>query len=78
VRSSGEALLDIIEDILDFSKIEAGKLPIDTIPFDLRLVLEEVESLLAPRVLGRPLNLRLEYPDGLPTHFLAMPDAFDK
>ena len=73
VRNSGEALLDIINDILDFSKIEAGKLTIETIPFDLRVLLEEVDDLLTPRVQGRPLTLRFEYPSDVPTHFLGDP-----
>ena len=73
VRNSGEALLDIINDILDFSKIEAGMLAIETVPFDLRLLLEEVADLLGPRITGRPLTLRLEYPGDLPTHFLGDP-----
>src|SRR5208337_2816826 len=49
VRSSGEALLTVINDILDFSKIEAGKLAIELSPFDLRLVIEEVDEMLAPK-----------------------------
>src|ERR1035438_7219328 len=49
VRLSGEALLAVINDILDFSKIEAGKLQIESFPFDLRQVIEEVEEMLASR-----------------------------
>ena len=70
VRASGEALLNIVNDILDFSKIEAGKLAIETIPFNLQAVLREVETLLAPRVQGRPLKLRLEYPTDVAREFL--------
>jgi signal transduction histidine kinase/DNA-binding response OmpR family regulator len=36
VKSSADALLDILNDILDFSKIEAGKLDLTCIPFNLR------------------------------------------
>src|SRR5262249_46438638 len=35
VKSSGEALLGLIEEILDFSKIEAGRIEIEEAPFDL-------------------------------------------
>jgi signal transduction histidine kinase len=49
VRKCGEALLTIINDILDFSKIEAGKLQIESFPFDLRIVIEEVMEMVAPR-----------------------------
>ncbi len=70
VRSSGEALLTIINDILDFSKIEAGKLEIESLGFDLRLVLEEVNEMLAHRAEDKNLDLFLQYPFGLPRHFI--------
>jgi signal transduction histidine kinase/CheY-like chemotaxis protein len=62
VRRSGECLLSVINDILDFSKIEAGRLVIESFPFDLRLVIEEVNEMLAPRIEGHKLDLVLEYP----------------
>ncbi|HEX3747126.1 MAG TPA: response regulator [Bryobacteraceae bacterium] len=70
VRRSGESLLGVINDILDFSKIEAGKMAIESFPFDLRLVIEEVNEMLAPKVEGRKLALVLEYPPGVPRHFI--------
>ena len=69
VRRSAEALLAIINDILDFSKIEAGKLAIDSLALDLRLVMEEVNELLAPNAEDKHLDLVLEYPSTLPRHF---------
>lgn len=70
VRVSGEALLTIINDILDFSKIEAGKLAIETLTFDLRLVIEEVGEMLAPKAEDKKLDLVLQYPSQLPRHFV--------
>src|SRR5206468_11679913 len=40
IRSSGDALLTIINDILSFSKIEAGKLQFETLDFDLNSAVE--------------------------------------
>ncbi|MFZ4537139.1 response regulator [Propionivibrio sp.] len=48
-KQSAQALLGIINDILDFSKIDAGKLDIETLDFDLRVLLNEVSTLLALR-----------------------------
>ena len=64
-------MLTIINDILDFSKIEAGKLEIESVRFDLRLVIEEVNELLAHRGEDRGLDLLLQYPAALPRHFIA-------
>ena len=47
VRVSGEALLALINDILDFSKIEAGRMEIESIPFDLRRMMDEVSDMAA-------------------------------
>jgi CheY-like chemotaxis protein len=70
VRTSGDALLTVINDILDFSKIEAGKLQIECSAFDLRLVIEEVNDMLAPKADEHKLALILEYPPGVPRNFI--------
>jgi signal transduction histidine kinase/CheY-like chemotaxis protein len=70
VRRSGEALLTVINDILDFSKLEAGKVQIESAPFDLRQVIEDVNEMLAPQTAGRRLDLLLEYPASLSQRFL--------
>jgi signal transduction histidine kinase/CheY-like chemotaxis protein len=69
VRVSGDALLAVIDDILDFSKIEAGKLTIESLPFDLRIVLEDVAAVLAPKAEEKKLDLALHYPPDLPRYF---------
>jgi signal transduction histidine kinase/CheY-like chemotaxis protein len=70
VRRSGEALLTVINDILDFSKLEAGKMQIESAPFDLRQVIEDVNEMLAPQAEDRGLDLVLEYPAALEHRFL--------
>lgn len=57
VKTSGGALLSLIDEILDFSKIEAGKLDIVAEPFDIRGVVEGVVELLAPRAQGKGLEI---------------------
>jgi signal transduction histidine kinase/CheY-like chemotaxis protein/HPt (histidine-containing phosphotransfer) domain-containing protein len=60
IQRSGRHLLALINDILDFSRAEAKKLNLETIDFDLRDVLEQVRSLLAPQAAERGLELRFE------------------
>ena len=69
-RRSGEVLLTVINDILDFSKIEAGKLQIEHIVFDLGLVIEDVNEMIAAKVEEKKLDLVLEYTPGVPRHFI--------
>jgi signal transduction histidine kinase/ActR/RegA family two-component response regulator len=61
IRSSGDALLTIINDVLDYSKIEAGKLGVDNMEFNLRSVCSEVQSLLEPSAAQKRLALNLHF-----------------
>jgi signal transduction histidine kinase/CheY-like chemotaxis protein len=69
IRSSGEALLTIINDILDFSKIEAGKLTLESYPFELDRLLEEVVEMLGPSAGEKQIDLVLNYPPSSPRRF---------
>ena len=66
IRRSGESLLTVVNDILDFSKIEAGKLQIESFPFDLQLVVEEVNEMLAQKAEDHNIDLVTHYPDAVP------------
>ena len=66
VRTSGRALLAIIDDILDFSKIEAGKLELDPTDFDVRDAVGDVMELLAARAHERGLELLARVGDDVP------------
>src|SRR5262249_7323910 len=56
IKNSGQHLLGIINDILDFSKVEAGRLTVETIHFDLDLVLENVGNLISEKASARGLE----------------------
>lgn len=73
IRSSGEALLVIINDILDYSKIEAGRLAFYPEPFDLERLLHEVVILLQPRARAKGLEMLIDYDVLLPTRFVCDP-----
>jgi two-component system sensor histidine kinase/response regulator len=66
VRRSAESLLTILNDILDLSKIEANKFTLETIPFDLQNVVEEVGVLMAARASEKNLELILRYSPDAP------------
>jgi PAS domain S-box-containing protein len=57
VRSSGDALLHVIDDILDYSKIEAGRLELEHEPFDLRECVEQALDIVAPRASEKNVEL---------------------
>jgi signal transduction histidine kinase/DNA-binding response OmpR family regulator len=73
IKSSGEALLVIINDILDYSKIEAERLTLRPEPFDLERTIHEVTMLLQPRAREKGLDLMIDFDMFLPTRFVADP-----
>ena len=66
VRSSGDALLTVINDVLDFSKIEAGRMDLESQPFDLREGVESALDLVAARAAEKGLDLAYLISDETP------------
>ncbi len=66
IRSSGEALLLIINDVLDFSKLEAERLDILAEPFDLERLVHEVAVMLSPAAAKKGLTLAVDFDLALP------------
>ncbi len=57
IEKSAGNLLGIINEILDFSKIEAGKLVLDSIPFNLRDLIQDTLTILAPAAHAKQLEM---------------------
>ncbi|UPK35787.1 response regulator [Bradyrhizobium sp. 186] len=66
VKTSGEALMALIEELLDYSKIEAGKLDLEQRPFALSTLIEEITELLAPRAQAKNLEIAAYVDERLP------------
>src|SRR3984885_10546379 len=66
VKTSGDALLALIEELLDYSKIEAGKIDLESRPFALAALIEDITELLAPRAQARKLEIASFIDDRLP------------
>ncbi|WP_439395612.1 ATP-binding protein [Bradyrhizobium sp. PMVTL-01] len=66
VKTSGEALMALIEELLDYSKIEAGKLDLEQRPFALSTLIEEITELLAPRAQAKQLEIAAYVDERLP------------
>ncbi len=66
LQSSGQFLMSLMNDILDFSKIEAGKLELESIPFSLSALLDEIKDVFILQTNARNLELTLNYQKDLP------------
>src|SRR4030081_2965902 len=66
VKTSGDALLSLIEELLDYSKIEADKIDLEHRPFALATLIEDITELLAPRAQVRQLEIAAYVDERLP------------
>lgn len=66
VNSAAKALLGIINDVLDFSKIEAGYLQLESLPFDLNKVINNLYDMLAMQALKKNIGFYIKYDKTIP------------
>lgn len=70
LRTSGEALLALVDDILDFAKVEAGKLELLEEPFDPVQLVETAAELMAPRAQAKGIELAAHIAPDLPARLV--------
>jgi CheY-like chemotaxis protein len=70
VKTSGDALLSLIEELLDYSKIEAGKIDLEHRAFALPAMIEDITELLAPRAQARKIEIAAYVDERLPTEVI--------
>jgi PAS domain S-box-containing protein len=70
VKTSGDALLALIEELLDFSRIETGRIDLEARPFSLVELVEETVELLAPRAHAKGLEIAACVDERLPARLL--------
>ncbi|MBT1685966.1 ATP-binding protein [Dawidia soli] len=73
LKFSGSHLLAIINDILDFSKIEAGKMSLESIAFNLREMLAQLQALNEPRAREKNIAFTLTIDNTVPTFVVGDP-----
>ncbi|CAN7384368.1 response regulator [Massilia sp. LjRoot122] len=73
ILGASEHLMGIINDILDFSRIEAGKLAIESVPFDLDDMLEQLASLTDVKLDSKGIELVFRVGPGVPQRLVGDP-----
>jgi signal transduction histidine kinase/DNA-binding response OmpR family regulator len=66
IRQCGALLLERVDEVLDFSRVEAGKLELESVPFEVRGLLEDTLQIVAERAQAKGLELMLDADISLP------------
>ncbi len=69
IRTSGSALLSIVNSVLDFSKIESGKLELRKEPFNLLQCVDEAVDMVRPQAAAKRLPIRRIIPENISTRW---------
>jgi PAS domain S-box-containing protein len=73
IRTSGDALLSVVNDVLDFSKIEAGRMELEDVGFDVGGLVESTARLLAVRAASRGLEVVVDLAPDVPRAVMGDP-----
>ena len=63
IKTSAEALTEILNDVLDFSKIEAQKIELESEEFQLHIVIEDIVEMMSRKASQKGLELCCHFDD---------------
>ncbi|MDQ7018046.1 MAG: ATP-binding protein [Robiginitomaculum sp.] len=66
LTTGGETLMAILNDVLDLTKIESGKLSVEYTDFDFAALLQQAQTLWAPRASDKALALNFHIAEDVP------------
>lgn len=73
---SGNELISIINEVLDQAKIESGRLELEAVPFDLRVILDNVVSLFSDKSHEKEIELAVYVSNKVPEVVVGDPGRF--
>ncbi len=66
IRSSGKALLGIVNDVLDFSKIESGRVELVPVIYDVSSVVNDLVNMISNRASEKGLDFEVDISSQIP------------
>ena len=73
IQQSSEDMLIIINDILDISKIEAGRIELETIPFDIHQLIDDLHRVNEVKANSKHLQMMVDIEPNVPQTLLGDP-----
>ncbi len=75
---ASENLMNIISDVLDLSKLEAGKVVLESIPFDLKKLLDGIENMFRFKATEKKIGFKFEGDEALADEYLGDPGKLNQ
>ncbi len=75
MKQSADSLLALVNNILDLSKIEAGRMTVDHIPFDARVLVEDIADSMALQAEQKGLEMVCHIHQDLPPFLIGDPQS---
>ncbi|KAJ7294616.1 hypothetical protein O6H91_Y244600 [Diphasiastrum complanatum] len=72
-HESGKQLIKLINEMLDQAKIESGRMELENIPFDLRIILDDILSLFSAEIKDRGIELAVFVSEKVPAVLVGDP-----
>jgi PAS domain S-box-containing protein len=78
IQSAAQSLLSIISDVLDFSDIEAERMQMESVPFELNQVFENLEASIRPKADEKGLEVAIAVALGVPSSLVGDPRRLEQ
>ncbi|KAL9241186.1 hypothetical protein vseg_015326 [Gypsophila vaccaria] len=75
-HASGKDLISIINEVLDQAKIESGRLELESVPFDIRAILDNIVSLFSGKSREKEIELAVYVSKDVPEIVVGDPGRF--
>ncbi|MGE5678131.1 MAG: ATP-binding protein, partial [Pseudomonadota bacterium] len=72
-KNCADSLLNVINDVLDFSKMEAGKLTLESIEFDIKMLLYDVVKVHSANAKKNGLEFNYSFVEDIPRYLVGDP-----
>ena len=70
IYNCGDMLLDLINDILDYSKIEAGEIALESVPLNMKDLVDDAYKLVLPKMNTESVNFYTSYDNSVGEYFI--------
>jgi PAS domain S-box-containing protein len=78
IKQSTDNLLVIINDILDLSKIKSGKMQFEEVPVQLKVLFENLYSIVLSKLGAKEIHLKLDFDQDIPTQLNTDPTRINQ